>query len=103
MCDNCRCKSNQIEIDNSSLDMLRSQPKIEIIEVETDYGTQLKFAVPESGMNEPSVGVVEDLRDEVLGMIDYKLSLHIRHGFTVEQLCESIKSDIKNIFEKYRK
>ena len=36
----------------------KGKTAIETEWISTDYGTQLRFAVPESGMNEPSVYVV---------------------------------------------
>lgn len=72
--------------------------------VETDYGQQLRFAVPEEGMNvEDDFDPTEEIEQEILEMIDYKLSLHLMHGFSVPQICESIKEDTINIFNKYRK
>lgn len=101
MCDNCKCNGNQIEIDNSSLDTLRSQPKIKIIEVEADYGTQLKFAVPESGMNEPSVDVVEELWNDISGYFFNKIVYNPVDEDAILLGCT--KKDIEKIFEKYRK
>jgi len=71
--------------------------------VPMDWGDQLKFAVPPEGENEPSVDMVDEIKDEIIGMIDYKLELNNKHGFTVERVCGSIKDDIVNIFNKYRK
>ena len=48
MCDNCKC--NQ---------------EVKLEWVEDNGRQQLKFAVPESGMNEPSVDVVEEIRGEI--------------------------------------
>ena len=84
MCDNnCKCK-NKLE------------------EVEMDWGTQLKFAVPPEGENAKGIDVTSEIEQEILEMIDYKLSLHLRHGFSVPQVCDSIKEDTINIFNKYR-
>ena len=84
MCDNCNCKN-----------------KIEIEEVETDYGTQLKFAVPPEGMNEPSVDVVGEIEREILEMYEYTRGLHSRHKFTVEQVLDYVSKTTKDIFYKY--
>ena len=89
MCEgNCKCKDKEIKT----------------VYVDMDWGEQMMFAVPPDMRNvTDSVSVVDEIRDEILGMVDYKLSLHQRHGFSVEQVCESIKDDIKNIFNKYSK
>ena len=79
------------------------QTAIETEWIATNYGQQLKFAVPEEGENVETVEIVDGIKDEIIGMIDYKLELNNKHGFTVEQVCGSIKDDIANIFNKYRK
>ena len=85
MCDGkCNCKS-----------------KIEIKEVETDFGTQLRFAVPESGMNEPSVNVVEELWNDISGYFFNKIVYNPVDEDAI--LLRDIKADIEKIFEKYRK
>ena len=84
MCDNCKCKT-----------------AIETEWISTDYGQQLRFAVPESGMNEPSVDVVEEIEREILEMYEYTRGLHSRHKFTVEQVLDYVSKTTKDIFYKY--
>ena len=84
MGDNCKCKT-----------------AIETEWISTDYGQQLKFAVPESGMNEPSVDVVGELWNDINGYFFNKIVYNPVDEDAI--LLRDTKSDIEKIFEKYRK
>ena len=75
--------------------------KIDTVWVDSEVGQQLKFAVPESGMNEPSVDVVGEIEREILEMYEYTRGLHSRHKFTVEQVLDYVSKTTKDIFYKY--
>lgn len=84
MCDNCKC--NQ---------------EVKLEWVESEVGQQLKFAVPESGMNEPSVDVVDELWNDISGYFFNKIVYNPVDEDAI--LLGDTKKDIKKIFEKYRK
>lgn len=91
MCDGkCNCKS-----------------KIEIEEVQTDYGTQLRFAVPESGMNEPSVDVVDELRGEIsdffMGVRKVIVERYGESSEVVVTIHDMYSKEIMEIIDSYRK
>ena len=75
--------------------------KINTVWVDSEVGQQLKFAVPESGMNEPSVDVVGEIEKEILEMYEYARGLHSRHEFTVDQILDYVSKTTKDIFYKY--
>lgn len=75
-----------------------------VIETEwicTDYGQQLKFAVPPESENEVTVDVVGEIEREILGMYEYARGLHSRHKFTVDQVLDYVSKTTKDIFYKY--
>ena len=89
--------------------------EVETTEIRTEYvskewGDQLKFAednptikfaVPESGVNEPSVDVVGELWNDINGYFFNKIVYNPVDEDAI--LLRDTKSDIEKIFEKYRK
>lgn len=79
--------------------------------VETDYGQQLRFAVPEEGMNVETVDVVEEIRSEVRKFLQSQIELF--EGWKDVDCAPKVKKElrvlyltamsIEEIFNKYRK
>ena len=90
MCDNCKC--NQ---------------EVKLEWVESEVGQQLKFAVPESGMNEPSVDVVEELRGEIsdffMGVREIMIKNYGKYSNTVVVIHDMYSKEIMEIIDSYRK
>ena len=84
MCDNSKCKT-----------------AIETEWISTDYGQQLKFAVPESGMNEPSVDVVEEIKKDI--SIYFSEILKTCGTDYEKSIIREIYDGVLEIFYEYRK
>ena len=84
MCYNCKC--NQ---------------EVKLEWVEDNGRQQLRFAVPESGMNEPSEDVVGELWNDINGYFFNKIVYNPVDEDAI--LLRDTKSDIEKIFAKYRK
>ena len=70
MCNNCKCKQDQ-----------------------------LVLAVPDECRNVETRSV-EDIEDEINGMLDYARELDNRHHFEVNQMIDYIQGTIRDIFAK---
>jgi hypothetical protein len=68
--------------------------------VEMPHGEQLKFAVPEEGLNEE--GFLEEIEDEVREILDSGFRLITQNGFSVGGAFSIMLIDVENIFKKYK-
>ena len=72
--------------------------------VPMEWGDQLKFAVPPEGENEPSVDIFDEIKDEVMSVINGLANeWYIDFKSIPHHKINQLASEVEKIFEKYSK